>query len=40
MGLLVLQHPCTTEENEHFGVKFKQIDTYQMKKYVSHLGIG
>ena len=24
--------PCTIEENEHFGVQFKQIDTIQMKK--------
>ena len=31
IGLLVQQNPCMTEENEHFGVLFKQIDTYRMK---------
>ena len=35
IGLLVLKNPCTTEENEHFGVEFKQIDTYRMKN-MSH----
>ena len=25
IGLLVLQNPCTTEENEHFGVKLSKF---------------
>ena len=33
--LIVLQNPCMTEENEHFIVLFKQIDTYRMKN-MSH----
>ena len=39
LALLVLQNPCTTEEDT-LVFKFKQIDTYRMKKYVSQLGIG
>ena len=40
IGLLVLQNPCTTEENEHLVFNSSKFGYISDEKYVSQLGIG